>query len=84
MTWRRWRFWRFLLCDALAQLAAGGVRVGREDDQAALGVVHVSAGRAGTGTAAAVPTLRQWIPGYPRCAEPFLRRGGREKSTFDI
>lgn len=63
---------RFLLCDPLAQLAAGGERVGGEDDQATLGVVHVSGG-----LAAAVPTLRQWIPGYPRCAEAFLQ--GRRK-----
>lgn len=65
---------RFLLCDPLAQLAAGGQRVGGEDDQATLGVVHVSGG-----LAAAVPTLRQWIPGYPRCAEAFLQ--GREKGV---
>lgn len=74
---------RFLLCDPLAQLAAGGERVGGEDDQATLGVVHVCGG-----LAAAVPTLRQWIPGYPRCAEPFLQRGGKnvseKKSTFNI
>lgn len=62
---------RLLLCDPLAQLPAGGVRVGREDDQATLGVVHVSGV-----LAAAVPTLRQWIPGYPRCAEPCLQGVG--------
>lgn len=59
---------RLLLCDPLAQFPAGGVRVGGEDDQATLGVVHVSGV-----LAAAVHTLRQWIPGYPRGAETFLQ-----------
>lgn len=67
------------LCDPLAQLPAGGVRVGGEDDQAALGVVHVSGVLAG-----AVPTLRQWIPGYPRFAKTFLQDRVLEKSTFNI
>lgn len=57
------------LCDPLPQLTAGRVRVGGENDQAALGVVHV----AGC-SASALLTLRQWIPGYPRCTEPFLQR----------
>lgn len=68
-----------LLCDPLAQLPAGGVRVGGEDDQAALGVVHVSGV-----LAAALPTLRQWIPGYPRCAEPFLQGWVRGKCAGKV
>lgn len=56
------------LCDPFPQLAAGGVRVGGEKDQAALGVVHVAGF-----SASAVLTLRQWIPGYPRSTEPFLQ-----------
>lgn len=59
---------KHLLCNPLAQLTARRVRVGREDDQATLGVVHISGV-----LAAALPTLRQWIPGHPRCAEPFLQ-----------
>ncbi len=58
----------YSLCNPLAQLTAGGLWVGREDDQATLGVVHVSGV-----LAAALSTLRQWIPGHPRCAETFLQ-----------
>ena len=56
------------LSDPLAQLPAGRVGVGGEDDQAPLGVVHVF-GVTGT----ALPTLGQWVPGHPGCTEPFLR-----------
>lgn len=56
------------LCNPLSQLATGGVRVSGEYDQATFGVVHVSGF-----FAAALPTLRQWIPGHPRCAKTFLQ-----------
>lgn len=56
------------LCNPFPQLAAGGVRVGGEKDQAALGVIHVAGF-----SVSALLTLRQWIPGYPRSTEPFLQ-----------
>lgn len=69
------------LCNPFPQLTAGGVRVGSENDQAALGVVHGA-----RFLASALPTLRQWIPGYPRCTEPFLQvRGvGAHITSFEI
>lgn len=59
------------------QLAARRVRVGGENDQAALGVVHVAGF-----SASALLTLRQWIPGYPRCTETFLPWKAEERSWF--
>lgn len=69
------------LCNPFPQLTAGGVRVGSENDQAALGVVHGA-----RFPASALLTLRQWIPGYPRCTEPFLQfRGvGAQITSFEI
>lgn len=69
------------LCNPFPQLTAGGVRVGSENHQAALGVVHGA-----RFLASALPTLRQWIPGYPRCTEPFLQvRGvGAHITSFEI